>query len=693
MFSWHKVPFARVLIPYTIGICICYWFDAGTAPAIILFSITCFLSLFARYIFSATAHYRVRLFQGLFISIVFLCLGYIRSLAFDDTKTPGHFFSIKHGTSYSITVDDAVVEKKKFYRCYARVTAVSDTAGNIHPSYGFVLVYFNKKHITSKPEVGQTYYMKAGASVISGPANPEEFNYSRYLAFRNIRHQLFSDSQCIIKSSSTEHSIYSEALRFRDHCLSVISRHILSPGEKGVAEALLLGYKDDLDPAITQAFSRTGTLHVLAVSGMHAGLIFLLIGFLTRPLEKKKHGKWIQFTLLLTGIWFYAFMTGLSSSVLRATVMFSIMSLGKTLHYKANIYNTLFASAFILLLYNPFYIFDVGFQLSYLAVLGIIWLQPKLGRLYAPPNRPVKYAWELLTVSLAAQVLTFPVSLFYFHQFPNYFLISNMLIIPLTSFILFGLIILLALSWITPAAVLAGKGLLYAIRFNNYLVTEIDSLPYALSEGFYIDVVQVTLLYAAVICLITFFSSGKKWILFLMLTCVFSFSALTASACHKAARQKIFVIHSIKGHDVFSCIEGRKAYILADSGFFNDSSMFAYHISPYLLSKGVSETKKLNMEKSFVSTNIRIKKGIGFQFFDNIMTIQHSCIKNTRKRCFMLIKTIDSQNTGMVQCNKNQVIISNAINKSALKNLNKEYFKLYGKPLKLNKKATVFILH
>jgi competence protein ComEC len=690
MFSWHAIPFARVLLPFIGGILFCNFYPLGhTIPAYLL--ILLFLSaFFFKYVFGHTLQFRLRMLQGLLLSSCILLLGYYRTYWHDDTKQTPHFSNFSHAKFYYLSIEDAVVEKSRFYRCYASINEVCDSTGKLHHAQGSLLLYLNKKAVETKPMIGERYLVKAQTIELNEPANPGEFNFKRYLSYRNIHHQLFTDTANTFKSKNVASSMYRYATIFRDQCLDIIRKHIVSREELGVAEALLLGYKDDLDPQITSAFSRTGTLHVLAVSGMHAGIIFLLISFLTRPLEKRKKGKWVQLALLLAGIWFYAFMTGLSSSVLRASVMFSIMSVGKILKHRVNVYNTLFGSAFILLLYNPFYIFDVGFQLSYLAVLGIVWLQPMISSWLSPRTKLGRYLWDLVSVSLAAQVLTFPISLFYFHQFPNYFLLSNMLIIPLTSFILIGLIFLLAVNWIPLFALWAGKFLFASIWLSNWLVTTIDRLPYSLANGLFIDLFQTVLLYGLIFLSIALIVHRQNWILFSFLSSLLVFTGVYAFKRHTQLGQRAFISYKIKGHDAFTCIEGRKAYIISDSAFLSDSSTFNFSILPHLWEHGIEQLEKVNLDKNFVSTNLMVSKRIGFQFFDNIMTIQKSVLNNVQRQEFILLKKFDKKIFMQCENNHKRFIISSSLTKKETQILKNKYFNIFHKKLEIDKKALVF---
>lgn len=692
MFSWHAIPFARIIMPFIAGIFIAVNLPAGwIAPTAALFGFTVFFLIlhFSKNVF---VNYRARLICGVTISAVIILLGYLRTYWFNETRHAGYFGGIRGAAAYQLTVDDAVVEKQKHFRCYARVENIVDSSGRLHATKGTVLFYLRKASSLRKPMIGDRYLVRTMAAEIQEPANPEEFNYKRYLEYHNIYRQIYADSTQITETSDPCNSIYRYAVILRDRSLEVLKKYIDSPAELGVAEALLLGFKDDLDPDITAAFSRTGTLHVLAVSGLHAGIIYMILAFISGPLLKRKNGKVIQVIILLSGIWMYAFMTGLSSSVLRASIMFSFISFGKLLRYHINIYNNIFSSAFILLMYNPFFILDVGFQLSYMAVLGIVFIQPMISKWYVPESRLVKYIWDLISVSLAAQLLTFPISIFYFHQFPNYFLLSNLIIIPVTSVVLIGLIALLALHFLPLLGDILGKAILWVLKFNNRLVQGIDELPFSYVEGVHFNLLQMVMAYVILILFLAFCIHKKKYQLFGFLGSVICFITYLLLLRYSQNNQRVLTIHAIKGHDVFTCLDGRHASIISDSNFIRDESAIRYFIKPYLWSRGVSEISKFDLQNDFTITNLCNVKNVGFQFYDRILTINFSLPKSVQKNGIILLKEPDIRQLTKLMNSESNLIISTNQPRSKIRNLRREYFKQNNKILKEHKSFILFSL-
>jgi competence protein ComEC len=514
------------------------------------------------------------------------------------------------------------------------------------------LVFFNKSFVNAKPKIGNRYLVKGLTQPIPPPSNPATFNYKQYLLYHNIHEQFFVKQNQIIALNQDKKSIYAHAQRLRDQCVSQLSLYIKDKDALGVSLALLLGYKEDLNPETMQSFSKTGTLHVLAVSGLHAGIIFMILNVLTSFFLRFKRGKQIQSLLVLLGIWYYAYVTGLSPSVCRASLMFSLMAIAKLNNRKTSSFNVVFMSAFILMLINPFIIVDVGFQLSYTAVLGILYLQPKLQNIYKPKFKVDEYIWGLITVSFAAQLFTFPLSIYYFHQFPLYFLLSNLLIIPLILVVLILLIVLLVFSFFPPFAVFISSVIEFLLNINNSVLKFVENLPYNSISGLYLNKTEMIFLYLIIFIALGFFAYKRKWQLMLLLFLVLLFQVNTLFRTVKASNQKILTIYSFKNHDVVSCIQGNKMYLIADSVFLEDKKSFKFSIEPLCIEKGVKQIIKCNWKKNYQFENLKVISKAGFQFFDTKMTIIKNKVNKPIFSDFCLIESIkeQSKNLHLINC-------------------------------------------
>lgn len=301
---------------------------------------------------------------------------------------------------------------------------------------GKTLLNVQKDSLSRPLKVDDVFLSASSLKELIPPLNPDQFDYKAYLQKQYIYHQIFSDELRLLKLSSHTRTFFGYAANFRRTITTKLKSKNFKPDELALINALLLGQRQDISPEIYNSYAKAGAIHILAVSGLHVGIILLMLNSLFKPIEYLPHGKIIKTVVLLIMLWSFAIVAGLSASVTRAVMMFSVVAIGMNLKRPTNIYNTLVISMFLLLLFKPLFLFDVGFQMSYLAVLAIVSIQPLIVKLWRPKFKPLNKLWQIFTVTLAAQLGVVPISLFYFHQFPGLFFVSNLVIIPVLGIIL-----------------------------------------------------------------------------------------------------------------------------------------------------------------------------------------------------------------------------------------------------------------
>lgn len=343
------------------------------------------------------------------------------------------------------------------------------------------------------PKLDQLLEINTEVIPIENKGNPGEFDLKTYWKTKGIYGMFFMESKDFHVVKTIQSSFLTQSIRKAQVvCLTILSAH-LTGQELGIAQALILGDKSMLDNEIRSAFTATGSMHILAVSGLHIGLILQLLLALI-----KLGAKWINrstailFVILL--LWFYALMTGFSPSVIRAVFMFSVLTLTQWKGLQTTSINSLFFTAFIIVLWKPMYLFDIGFQLSYLAMLGIFLFYPKISSIWKPSNKILYYLWEGTAIGFAAQVVTTPLTLYYFHQFPNYFAIANLGLMGLSSVVLGAGIFLLVTHKIPLIGKLNGLILLYAVYWMFRLIQWIETWPGALVYGFEVNIIFIPML-------------------------------------------------------------------------------------------------------------------------------------------------------------------------------------------------------
>lgn len=453
---------------------------------------------------------------------------------------------------------------------------------------GKVLLYLNKK--MPRPNYGDKLLVKGHPQKVPPPANPDEFDYRHYLQLQQLYHQHFVKAEHVaIYAYQLPAGLMALSIRIRQKADSIFRELIPSQREYSIASGLVLGIRNGLDNEIKQAYSSAGAMHVLAVSGAHVIIVFGIITFFLQRLKRIRYGNMLFALFSLGLLWFYAFITGLSASVLRAVVMFSFVIIAQAANKQNSIYNTLALSAFILLCYDPFLIMDVGFQLSYAAMLSIVYITPKISYLLEFDNRVLNYLWLISCASLAAQLGTVPLSLLYFHQFPVYFLLANLAIIPLSAAILYIGIATLFFSFIPYLSTSLAFLLEKAVWLLNQAAFATEALPGALISHISIGTYESLLLYLIIITFLLFLYYKKLifWATIAGMACLFSI--LNVIEIYTQKKNQQLALYNIANHTAMSILNGRYNYFMADSALLQNSSMIDFHLAGHWRQAGITD--------------------------------------------------------------------------------------------------------
>lgn len=414
---------------------------------------------------------------------------------------------------------------------------------NQNPSKGKCLLNIAKDSLSQTLDVDAIYNTKSDFKSLISPLNPHQFDYKSYLKKQYIYHQLFIKNSQLFPIKNKVHTVFGYTALLRKTINKELKNYNFQKDELAIINALLLGQRQDISKDIYNSYTQAGAIHILAVSGLHIGIILLLLNTLFKPIEYIKKGKLIKVLLILLFLWLYGVVAGLSASVVRAVTMFSIVAIGMHLKRPTNIYNTLFVSIFILLLVKPTFLFDVGFQLSYLAVFAIVIFQPMIYSLLNFKHKIFDYPWKLFTITLSAQIGIIPISLYYFHQFPGLFFVSNLVIIPFLGTILgLGiLIIILALLKGLPIWLADFYGMI--INLMNTFVTWVSQQEVFLFKNISFNLTQVIFCYAFVglFLMIRRKRIYKNVILFLITILCFQLHLFYKKSKHST--KKIVVFH------------------------------------------------------------------------------------------------------------------------------------------------------
>jgi competence protein ComEC len=447
--------------------------------------------------------------QTSFFTILFFIITFfigVASITFQKAKNKtiyfGNVIQFKNNSNPIIYLQiTKILKSSNFYNKYeAKVFQVDTTK-----TTGKILINTEKDSIKSAIGMDDILVTKSQIKSIPNIKNPHTFNYKKYLADKQIFYQLFLSKQFYKKSPKQELTINGVAFFIRNEINKALKKNGFKNEELAVINALLLGQRNYVSSDLLKNYARAGAIHILAVSGLHIGILLWALMWLFKPLRYFKKGKAITLLLVVLLLWVYACIAGLSASVVRAVAMFTAIAVSLYVNRLSNIYNTLVISMFFLLILHPFYLFDVGFQLSYLAVFAIVWLQPKLYGIITLKSWIFDKIWQLFTVSIAAQIGILPLSIFYFHQFPGLFFVANLVIIPFLGIILIAGIFVVILSLLGVLPDFLASGYNFIIYFINQIVYWVANQHLFLIQDISLSFVLMIAFY--ILILVTF-----KWI-------------------------------------------------------------------------------------------------------------------------------------------------------------------------------------
>lgn len=636
MYPYGTVPMLRVLIPFCVGIVIQLFCDLRVEVLIPIGSFCFGISALYVYVKRFYQSYKFRWAYGVFLTIAVTAFGAVSVSFFTQNKRPDYFANGKYSpTGYIIKLTEPYHEKVKTLKAVGEIQFVRDT-NSFKPATGKIMVYLEKTSEAYKLKYGDIIYTEAKPTSINEPQNPEEFNYKRFLGFHGIYHQMYLSKEKWTNTNYTDTRwLWDVAYKLQSQFVAQIKKYIPEKNEFAVCSALLIGFEDYLDQELIDAYSSSGALHVLSVSGLHVGLIYIFLSHILFFMDKRKWSLSVKNILLILFIWFYALLAGFAPSILRSAVMITMIIVGKWIGKKSYMLNTTLFSAFFLLCFNPFMLTEVGFQLSYLAVYGIVYLHQKLSTKIWVPNRVLNWILQLTSVSLCAQLMTFPLGLLYFHQFPNLFLISNLLVIPISTLLIYASIIATCFTSLPIVAAFFWKISYWLTFAMNWIVIEVDKLPFAIMQGISITIWETWLVYLIIAMVLWFVLYKKRLAIFLFFIFLIAFTGYQAYENYFLSQQQKLIVYSVKNKTAIDLINGTSHVFIADDSLFNDKSKIRFHIRHNWFTMGMKEMEHIkfnqhelidSIEKPKVETTFAeiektqatfVKQKNGFTHFNN----------------------------------------------------------------------------
>lgn len=596
-----QIPFLRVILPFAAGIITELYF-----PAHYLFLYATIVSLLFLFLWNwrYRINYSTRWIYGSLLSAFMFTSGYAVTLLRTPTENKLYAGNLIGEAKDTLVVSIVSIpqEKEKTYKATGELTSIIKNGKQLKTT-GKALFYFHKDSISENIKYGDVLLVYSQLKPIDAPANPDEFNYKYFLQMHGINYFCYVSPThySFIGTNGTN-----RLLSFANNCrkkLSGLLQQKIGGSEADIASAILLGYRDELSQADIQNFTNSGVIHVICVAGLHVGILFLLLNYIIVFPSKFKYHKPASMFIILLLLWGYAIFTGLATPVLRATIMFSLLTIGRFYRKHNHPLNTLAVSAFLLLLFSPFSIADTGFQLSYLAVSGIIILYEPLLSLSMPRNMLLRKIWEIICVSVSAQVAVLPLSLLYFHQFPDYFIISNILIVPLLALVIYTGILFFITSPVPIISIAVSWILKKWLQLIHIIVYGISHLPYSIIKGISISPFETILLFLFLSLIITFLFLRKSKQL-VAGTCVLAlFIGIRVIEKTIHLNQQILAVYDIPGKSAIIFISGEHSVMPYSEV---DSNDVAWHIQDNWWKLGIKDNHSVQKDTDAVMLSGRL---------------------------------------------------------------------------------------
>ena len=566
----HKYPFFRLAVPWMLGIyCGDRFSDSFSEP--LWGFLACILWACLSFLFYFSERYSWRWCFGVSLSLFCLAGGWLSVNL--QLKTAAETEFPKEEAVYRLRVNDFPEVRERTFLCRVWLKERHDSLG-IHPVNKQAILYFQRDSLSSRLQMGEELWVRSRISPPVSARNFDEFDYARYLIRKGISGTGFvasghwQFSECRKEKEGIATVLYRLAASYRTQIENLYRRLGIEGDELAVLSALTLGDKTDLSESVRESYSVAGVSHVLALSGLHIGLLYALAFFLLRPLLLGgQSGRVLRSLLLILLLWLFAFFTGLSPSVVRSAAMFSIWALADLCGRQSFSLNTLALTAWLMLLVRPVWLFDVGFQLSFAAVLSILLFQPFLYRLCPVRHRAGTYLWGLVSVSVAAQLGTAPLVLFYFSRFSTHFLLTNLLVVPLVTLILYAAVVLLLLTPMSGLQAVAAVGLEKMLRMLNLLVRWVEQLPYASVDGIWLYPLEVAGCYLVLGAFFCYLCHRRYARLVTALVLLAAWGAVHSFAVWTDRPRTSIVFYNVRGCPAVHCIEssGHSCIQYADS--------------------------------------------------------------------------------------------------------------------------------
>ena len=596
-----QFPLARISIGFILGLLFFKLYKP--IPSLVFGSLfLCLLLLFLFYFLDKKLP-SSKIYFGILTLLLSFQIGISTSIVHKETYNRNHFTNQIRNYEKQYLVGLVINEKLKSSPKNNRyISFIKNINGK--ESYGKVIVNIKKTTLQKEIEIGANLVVSAKIYKNRNPINPNQFDYGRYLENQEIYGQLYTESDQIKngKNSPTVWSIFSN---FRNKIIHNLELSNIKKEELNVLIALLVGQQQDIAPEVLKDYQYAGAVHVLSVSGLHVGFILLFVTFVLKPIPNSKKGSFFKLLIILLSLWVFGVLAGLAPSVVRSVAMFSIVAVGNQMRRTVNTYHTLLVSMLLILLFSPSFLFDIGFQLSYLALFFILWLQPILSSFWQPKNKIVKYFWDIITVSFAAQIGAMPLSIYYFHQFPGLFFITNIIVLPLLGVIMIVGLIAIIIACFTSVPYIIAEPLALLIKLLNSVIHWVASFESFIVKNISFSYEMLLVSYLVILLSILWIEKPNFRRLSLALSSVLLLQGIYIFAKYKSENADELIVFNAKKCSIIT----EKNHNLV-TVFSNDSILQSLDnnltIQPYLVGNFCKVQKKSRLENLLYFKNKKI---------------------------------------------------------------------------------------
>ena len=600
-----EFPLTKITVSFIIGILFAYYYKINP-EYIVLILFTGLLTFTVALLYSKRRNASPIIF-GLSTYLLAFIIGLTTQVTHTESNQKNNYINYKalfdKTQNLEVTVREKLRSSQYNDRYIVLVKKINDSE-----TTGRILLNIRKNSLEQSIKIG-THLRISGILIENSKAkNPNQFDYGKYLENKQIYAQIYSDYSTLKTNLIIDKNVWYYASAIRNNILRNLEKNNFSKAELNVAAALILGQQQDISPDIIKDYQYAGAVHILSVSGLHIGFILLFVTFILKPFPNTRKGSFIKLIIIIISLISFGIIAGLAPSVVRSVVMFSFVAIGMYLRRSTNIFHTLLVSMLLILLFQPSFLFDVGFQLSYVALFFILWLQPILAEIWKPKNKVANYFWEILTVSIAAQIGALPLSIYYFHQFPGLFFVTNLVVIPFISLIMGLGVLVMVLAAFDFVPLFLSKSLEWSITILNKIINSIASIKQFIIQDIPFNWQLLISLYLLIICIIIWIKKPNFIRLTITLSSVLIFQGTYFGTQWTIGKQKELVIFNSKKNTLISERKGKNVTL-----YQNGKELKNIAINSYLMGNfsTLKDTKKLQNVLYFNGSKILILDSLG----------------------------------------------------------------------------------